>query len=55
MRASSTDPASWVESVSGQALTFRAASKGESVKLMPLYKLFDERYAVYWKVTSKTV
>jgi DUF1680 family protein len=55
MRASSTDPASWVESESGQALTFRAASEGESVKLMPLYKLFDERYAVYWKVTSKTV
>jgi len=55
MKASSTGPASWVESVSGQVLTFRTTGQAESVTLTPLYKLFGERYAVYWNVTNKTV
>jgi len=53
MKATSTAPASWVESVPGQVLTFRTTRQAENVTLIPLNKLFGERYAVYWKVNGK--
>ena len=52
MKPSSMAPASWVESVPGQVLTLRTAGQTENVTLIPLNKLFGERYAVYWKVTG---
>jgi uncharacterized protein len=54
VKNTSSAPASWVEPVSGQVLTFRTVGQAENVTLVPLYKLFGERYAVYWKVTGKT-
>ncbi len=50
IRASSADPVAWVEPVAGQPLTFRAVGQSQPLKLIPLYRLFDERYGVYWKV-----
>ncbi len=47
------DPAGWVEPVSGQGLTFRSQGQSENITLVPLYQLAGERYAVYWKTTSK--
>jgi uncharacterized protein len=32
-------------------LSFRVMGDGRAVELLPFYKLFDERYAVYWRVT----
>jgi hypothetical protein len=46
------DPLSWVEPIPNQRLSFRAQSGSTQISLIPLYKLFDERYAVYWKVRT---
>jgi hypothetical protein len=51
--ASSQDPNTWIKPVPGQALTFRTAGQSQDVTLVPFYKLFDERYAVYWKVNRE--
>jgi len=40
----------WVEPVKGQPLVFRASGKGAETTMVPLSKVFDERYGVYWKV-----
>ena len=53
--ASFKDPSGWVEPVANQALTFRTVGQARNLTLVPLYKLFGERYAVYWKVNQKSV
>jgi len=35
---------------SGRALEFETAADGREIDLVPLCRLFDERYAVYGKV-----
>ena len=45
-----TDPASWLEPVAGRPLTFRTQGQSKPTELIALNRLFDERYAVYWKV-----
>jgi len=49
---SSSDLSSWIEPVEGQPLTFRTVGAGvpSDVTLIPFYKLFDQRYAVYWRL-----
>jgi hypothetical protein len=45
----------WVEPIPNQPLNFRLRAGSPQLSLIPLYKLFGERYAVYWKVQrSKT-
>ncbi len=44
------DLASWVRPVAGQGLTFRTAGQAQDVTLVPFHAIFDERYAIYWKV-----
>jgi uncharacterized protein len=41
----------WIQPVSGKPLTFRTASAGrpEDVTVSPFYRLFDQRYCVYWR------
>ncbi len=43
---------SWLKPVAGRPLTFRTegAGKPNDVTLVPFYKLFGERYAIYWQV-----
>jgi hypothetical protein len=38
--------------VAGMPMTFRSsyAGKPEDVTLVPFYKLFGERYAIYWQI-----
>ena len=51
IRASSSDPASWLKP-SGAPLEFRTVGQSRtSSTLVPLNRIFDERYAVYWKVS----
>lgn len=50
IRATSDDVASWVEPVPGRVLEFRTHGQPASIALVPLYRLFDERYVVYWPV-----
>jgi uncharacterized protein len=44
----------WVEPVNEKQLTFRTVGQPANVELIPLYKLFDERYTVYWKLKRKS-
>jgi DUF1680 family protein len=41
---------SWVSPVPGQVLTFQSQNQTQPVDLVPLYKILQNRYAVYWKV-----
>ncbi|HYL71003.1 MAG TPA: beta-L-arabinofuranosidase domain-containing protein [Candidatus Dormibacteraeota bacterium] len=43
------DPASWLTAVPGRPLEFHTKAAGEPLTLVPLNRIFDERYAVYWK------
>jgi uncharacterized protein len=50
--ARSDDLSSWIRPVAGKPLEFRTAGQATDVTLVPLYTLFDERYAIYWKVSA---
>jgi len=50
--ATSDDPSAWIKPVAGKPLEFRTVGQTTDVTLVPLYTLFDERYAVYWKVVQ---
>lgn len=52
--ARNDDLASWIQPVKGKPLTFRTVGAGRprDVTLVPFYKLFSQRYAVYWDVLS---
>jgi hypothetical protein len=50
IRAASVDPASWLKPA-GRALEFRTVGQPNDLTLVPLNRIFDERYAVYWKVS----
>jgi uncharacterized protein len=43
--------AAWVEPVAGESLTFRTVGSSNSTTLVPLSRVFGERYGVYWKVS----
>ncbi len=50
------DPAhasSWLEPVPGERLAFRTKGQAKTLSLVPLDRLFGERYAVYWKVLPR--
>ena len=49
---SPNDAVGWLKPVPGQPLTFQTVGQAQRFSLIPLYKLFGERYAVYWKTTS---
>jgi uncharacterized protein len=50
LRASGTDVNAWIQPVAGEALTFRTRGQAKDVTLVPFYRLFGERYSVYWSV-----
>jgi len=52
MATSPNDPVGWLKPVSDQPLTFQTVGQAQKISLIPLYRLFGERYAVYWKTTS---
>jgi len=45
----SRDPNTWIRPSAGR-LQFQTTGQSRDVTLTPLYKILDERYAVYWKV-----
>jgi DUF1680 family protein len=53
--ADSTMPTGWVEPDPKQPLTFRTVGQSQALTLVPLYKVIDQRYAVYWKVGNKNL
>jgi DUF1680 family protein len=48
-RAAKSHPSSWIRSTD-RAHVFRTTGQKQDVTLVPLNKLFDRRYAVYWQV-----
>jgi DUF1680 family protein len=45
-------PDVWIKPVRGRTLTFRTVGTGrpKNVTLVPYYRLFGQRYAIYWRV-----
>lgn len=52
IHASSSDPATWLKPAGGRTLEFRTVGQPNELTLVPLNRVFDERYAVYWKVSA---
>jgi len=54
LRARGPDPAAWIQRTSGpdQPPAFRTSGQERDVELVPFYALYDERYAVYWKMNG---
>jgi len=46
------DPGSWVQKVEGSPLTFRMKA-GLGMTMVPIYRVIDEAYGVYWTVTPE--
>ncbi len=51
------DPASWLKPVAGKPLTFMTEGVGKpnDVTLIPFYRLFGERYAIYWQTEKPSL
>jgi DUF1680 family protein len=50
IRAASAEASVWLRPVPGRALEYETVGQEKALRLEPLYRIFDERYAVYWKV-----
>ena len=50
--APSRDPSSWLRPVAARALEFRTTGQESDLTLVPLNSIFDERYAVYFKMVA---
>ena len=46
--------AAWVRPMAGQPLAFETVGQKETTTLIPLNRIFDERYAVYWKINPNS-
>ena len=46
----SDDIRTWLKPAATQPLTFRTVGQNENVTFIPFYKLFGQRYSVYWRV-----
>ncbi len=51
--AGSADPATWIERVKQEPLTFQTTGQSRNVRMKPLNRVIDQRYAVYWRVRPK--
>ncbi|MHC4555897.1 MAG: beta-L-arabinofuranosidase domain-containing protein [Planctomycetota bacterium] len=40
----------WLKPVTGKPLMFRIVGQPQEITLIPYHKLFDQRYAIYWRV-----
>jgi uncharacterized protein len=46
--------AAWVERVKDQPLTFQTVGQKNATILIPLNPIFGERYAVYWRTSTRS-
>jgi len=51
--AESRDPGSWIEPVPKTSLAFRTKGQSRNISLVPLNRIVDQRYGVYWRVRPK--
>jgi hypothetical protein len=52
IHAATDDVTTWVMPTTGKTLECATKGQTSSTTLVPLYRLFDERYVVYWTVRS---
>ena len=52
LQAASPDPAKLLQPVPGEPLTFRTQGQGTPTTFVPLYRIADQPYAVYWSVVA---
>ena len=50
IKAASDDPSTWLKPVPGAPLTFKTVGQEREMTFAPLYTVFDERYATYFRV-----
>jgi len=50
--ARSREPSSWLRPVAGRALEFSTVGQKNDLTLVPLNRIFDERYAVYFNMAA---
>ena len=46
-------PQSWIELTAKTPLTFRTQGQSRDITMMPLNRILNQRYGVYWRVTPK--
>ena len=51
-KADASNPLAWIEPVPGKALEFRTVGQEQNHSLVPFYKIFKDRYSIYWKVDA---
>ena len=52
LRETSSNPAAWLKRVPGQPLTFRTVGQNHNVTFVPIYKIIDQHFGVYWSVIT---
>ncbi len=52
LRAQGARPSAWIQRVAGRGLEFRTVGQTSDVTLVPFHSLFDERYAIYWRLST---
>jgi DUF1680 family protein len=50
LRAQGSEPSTWIHRTSERGLQFRTSGQARDVTLVPFHTIFDERYAVYWRL-----
>jgi uncharacterized protein len=51
--ADSSKPTAWIEPDARQPLTFQSVGQSQPIRMVPLYQVMHNRYAVYWKVSKR--
>jgi uncharacterized protein len=51
--ADSSKPTAWIEPDARQSLTFQSVGQSQPIRMVPLYQVMHNRYAVYWKVSKR--
>ena len=51
--AGSRDPRSWIEPAGKMPITFRTKEQSRDITMVPLSRIIDQRYGVYWRVKPK--
>ncbi len=46
------DPAAWIRRAGQNAREFHTTGQRQDVRMIPLNRIFDQRYAVYWRVRA---
>ena len=46
-------PDQWIQTESKSELRFKVAGEGANYELMPMYRIRDQRYSVYWQMEAQ--